>query len=89
MFDCVAWMRAARSLEKARPCSMVVGCRNGTAIPPVAKPLSTAKSTRSAWVSAMRMDFAPEILHIAAHKMPTAPAPKMRIELPCFSDARR
>ena len=49
----------------------------GTTILASANLFCTAKSTRSAWISAVTTVLAPEYLHIAAQRSPTAPAPKM------------
>jgi hypothetical protein len=54
----------------------------GTTILASANLFWTAKSTRSAWISAMTTVFAPHTLAIAAQRSPTAPAPKISTVLP-------
>jgi hypothetical protein len=61
----------------------------GTTILASANLFWTAKSTRSAWMSAITTVLAPEYLHIAAQRSPTAPAPRMSTVLPGLRAARR
>lgn len=80
---------AATSFAKASLSSIVVGLFIGTKTEASANLFLTAKSKRSFWISAMITVLAPETLHIAAQRSPTAPAPNTRTVLCDFNAARR
>jgi hypothetical protein len=89
VIDFVSCTRPATSFAKASFSSIVLHFFIGTTIPASANLFFKAKSTLSDWMSAMITLPASEALHIAAHKSPTAPAPKTRTVLPFLIDARR